>query len=53
VHAKSVSGFVIVGSVGIVIEHPSSVLGAAGLVDEPSDLFIRDGLAYATHTRNA
>src|SRR5947209_18886322 len=40
-HAKSVSGFVIVGSAGIIIEHPPSVLGAARLVDEPPDLFVR------------
>jgi hypothetical protein len=40
-HAKSVSGFVIVGSAGIIIEHPTGVLGAARLVDEPPDLFVR------------
>jgi hypothetical protein len=39
-HPKSVSGFVIVGSIEIVIEHPSSVFGAARLVHEPSDLFL-------------
>ena len=39
-HAEAVSGFVIIGAGGIVVEHPAGVLGAAGFVDEPPDLLV-------------
>src|SRR5262249_4024761 len=40
VRAEAVTGFIIVGSVRIVVEHPARVLGAAGFMDETAELLV-------------
>ena len=41
VRAEPVPGFVVIGPVGIIIEHPACVFGASRLVDEASDFIVR------------
>src|ERR1700722_17953346 len=38
--AKFVAGLIVVVFIGIVVEHPAGVLGAAGLVDHTTDLIL-------------